>query len=50
MKEKLSFLERSLVVKKMNFPLNFRNLPFNGQGTSKNAYIFKFLIDPIVTP
>ena len=36
--------------KKMSFSLKFRILPTNGQGTSKNANIFKFLGDPIFTP
>ena len=47
---KTKFLRKIFSGKKMSFPLKFRILPTNGQGTSKNANIFKFLGDPIFTP
>ena len=48
--EKNKFPRKIFSGKKMSFPLKFRILPTNGQGTSKNANIFKFLGDPIFTP
>ena len=47
---KTKFLRKIFSGEKINFPLNFRFLASNGQGTSKNAYIFKFLVDPIFAP
>ena len=49
-KGKIKFLRKMFSGKKMYFPLKFRILPTNGQGTSKNANIFRFLGDPILTP
>ena len=47
---KTKFPRKIFSGKKMSFSLKFRILPTNGQGTSKNANIFKFLGDPIFTP
>ena len=47
---KTKFMRKIFSGKKMSFPLKFRILPTNGQGTSKNANIFKFLGDPIFIP
>ena len=49
-KGKTKFLRKMFSGKKISFPLKFRILPTNGQGTSKNANILKFLGDPIFTP
>ena len=47
---KTKFIRKIFSGKKISFPFKFRILPTNGQGTSKNANIFKFLGDPIFTP